>query len=72
MSSPIQHIQKSSEFKVAKPLFSLYAAIFVYIYNPIKRSEEKMSILIGRINKKHSMKKTLTIVRLSNSLFIFV
>ena len=55
---------------MANRLFSLYAAIFAYMNNPVKGSEDKRSIVIGRIKQKHSLKKTLAIVRLNNSLFI--
>ena len=72
LSFPIQHIHSN---KVENRLFSLYAAIFVYINNLIRQSEDKRSILIDRIYKKKTVgkkkKKTLAMVRLNYNLVIF-
>ena len=75
MSIPIQHIQKTSESTHSKWLIGCFLFKLPFLFTSTTQLREvriKGRLQLVELKKKHSMKKTLAIVRLNNSLFIFV
>ena len=75
MIFPIQHIEKSSESTYLKWQTACFLFMLPFLFTSTTQLSEvriTKSILINRIEKKHSMKKKLAIVRLNYNLFIFV
>ena len=75
LSFPIQHIQKPSESTQIKWKTDCFPFMLPFLFTSTTQLSEvriTKSILINRIEKKHSMKKKLAIVRLNYNLFIFV